>query len=205
MSGNKRQIDEYLLLNEKIRLYTKLNDIKNQQQQRCSFHINHFSCQILNLQQENNRLLNNLQNLQKKAMIIISSYHDNLLKKDNLYQINQTLSHRPVIIRDSPMRVHTHRSLEDYSTFVNRLLKIIHQCVQWREKVAGINQLYFVISYYLIKNRKIISIYLQTKIEQIHQQTKLLSTKNEMILRYKIDSEIKQCKAMKAEFRLQTY
>jgi len=160
MSRNKRQIDECSLLNEKIRLYTQLNDINNRKQQGCSFHINHLSCQILNLHQENNRLLNNLQNLQQKTMIITSSHHDKLLRKDNLYQINQILSHRPLIIRDSPMRVHIHRTLEDYSIFVNRLMEIIQQCIQWREKVAWINQLYFVISHYLIRKRNIVSIYL---------------------------------------------
>ena len=30
MSKNKRHLDEYLLLNEKIRLYTQLNDSNNQ-------------------------------------------------------------------------------------------------------------------------------------------------------------------------------
>jgi len=154
MSKNKRQIDEHSLLNEKIRLYTQLNDINNQQQQRCSFYIKHFSYRILNLQQENNRLLNNLQNLQNKTMIVTSSHHDKLLKKDNLHQINQTL-----IIRDSPMRVHTHKTLENYSTFVNRLMKIIHQCVQWQEKLSWINQLYFVIFRCLIRKRKIIYMY----------------------------------------------
>jgi len=159
MSRNKRQIDECSLLNEKIRLYTQLNDINNQQQQRCSFHMKHFSYRILNLQQENNRLLNNLQDLQKKAMIITSSHHDKLLKKDNLHKINQVLSHRPLFVRDSPMRVHTHKTLENYLTFVNRLMKIVHQCVQWQEKLAWINQLYFVIFRYLIKKRKIIYMY----------------------------------------------
>ncbi len=205
MSRNQRQRDEGFLLNEKIRLYTQLNDIHHQQQQRCSFQIDRLSYRILNLQGENNRLLKNLQNLHKKTMMSISVHHDKLLKKDNLYQINQIVSHQPLTIRDSPMRMHTHKALDDYSTFVNRLMKIIHQCVQWREKLAWMNQLYFVISHCLIQNRKISSVYLQTKIEQIHQQTRLISTENEMILRYKIDSEIRQCKAMKAEFRLQIY
>ncbi|CAF4637322.1 unnamed protein product, partial [Rotaria sp. Silwood2] len=108
MSKSKRHIDEYLLLNEKIRLYTQLNDIYNQHQQRYSFHIHYLSRRILNLQQENNQLLINLQNLQKKAMITTSYQHNKVLKQRNLYQINQILSHRPLIIRDSPIRVHIH-------------------------------------------------------------------------------------------------
>ncbi|CAF1530058.1 unnamed protein product, partial [Rotaria sordida] len=71
--------------------------------------------------------------------------------------------------RDSPIRVHINKALEDYLTFVKRYMKIIYQCVQWREKLSWISQLYF------------------KKIEQIHQQSISLSTKNEMILRYQID------------------
>jgi hypothetical protein len=149
MSKNQRQIDECALLNEKIRLYTQLNDSHHQQQQQCSFHINLFSRRIVNLQQENNRLLINLQNSQTKAMMIISSHRNKVLKKENMYQINQSLSHRPLIVRDSPMRVRTHKTLEHYSIYVERLMKIIYQCVQWREKLAQMNQLYFVMSYAL--------------------------------------------------------
>ncbi len=150
MSRNKREIDECTLLNEKICLYTQSNDMMNRQQQRCSYQINHFSRCVLDLQQENNRLLNNLENLQKKAMMTISSHHNQVLQKDNLYKINQILSHRPLTIRNSPRHAHTHIPLEDYPTFVNRLIKIIYQCVQWREQLAWINQLYFVISHHLI-------------------------------------------------------
>ncbi|CAF0722070.1 unnamed protein product [Rotaria sp. Silwood1] len=187
MSKNKRHIDEYLLLNEKICLYTQLNDIYKQQQEQYSFQIHNFSRRILNLQQENNQLLISLQNLQRKAMITTLNQHHKVLKQENLYQINQILSYRPLIIRDSPIRVHSDKALEDYLTFVKRYMKIIHQCVQWREKLAWINQLYF------------------KKIEQIHEQSITLSTKNEIILQYNIDSKIKRCKAIKAEFRLQAF
>ncbi|CAF4244538.1 unnamed protein product, partial [Rotaria sordida] len=143
MSKNKRHLDEYLLLNEKIRLYTQLNNIYNQQQQQYSFHIHNFSRRILNLQQENNQLLINLGNLQKKTMMTTLYQHNKVLKQENLYQINQILSHQPLIIRDSPIRIHIHKALEDYLTFVKRYMKIIYQCVQWREKLSWINQLYF--------------------------------------------------------------
>ncbi len=168
MSRNKREIDECTLLNEKICLYTQSNDMMNRQQQRCSDHINHFSRCILDLQQENNRLLNSLENLQKKAMIIISSHHNQVLKKDNLYKSNRILSHRPLTIRNSPR--HAHIPLEDYPTFVNRLIKIIYQCVQSREQLAWINQLYFVISHHLIKKR-VDSFYLLTDKKRTNSST----------------------------------
>lgn len=145
ISRNKRQIDERILLNEKIRLYTQLNDINQQQEQCCVFYIKQYSSRIWNLQQKTHRFVNHIQNLQKKMMMIVSFQHEKRLKKDNLHRINQTLSRRSVIVRDSPMRIHIDKALEDYSIYVNRLMKIIHQCIQWREKLEWINQIYLVI------------------------------------------------------------
>jgi hypothetical protein len=51
------------------------------------------------------------------------------------------------------MPIHIHEALENYSIHIERLMKIIYQCVQWREKLAQINQLYFVISF-LLSNEK---------------------------------------------------
>ena len=42
------------------------------------------------------------------------------------------------------------------------------------------------------------------KIEQMHQQRRILLNRSGMILRCKMNSEIKQCKAMRAESRLQS-
>ena len=138
ISRNKRQIDERVLLNEKIRLLTQLNDIHQQQEQCCAFNIKQYSSRIMNLQQKTHRFVDNIRNLEKKMMSIISSQHKQ--------QSNQTLSRRRVvIIRDSPMRIHIDKTLEDYPIYVNRLMEIIHQCIQWREKSERINQLYFVI------------------------------------------------------------
>ncbi|CAF3667470.1 unnamed protein product [Adineta steineri] len=180
ISTNKRRTDEYSLLQEKIRLSQQLNDMITRQQY--SYHRNHFIHQVLDLQQENNRLSKNLQDLQKKSIITISSNYNKLVKKDDLYQ---SISHQPLIVRNNQMHNKIDKALEDYPTFVNQLMKAIYQCVHWREKLLWINQLYF------------------TKIEQIHQQMRFMSTNNDMISRYKMNSEIKQCKAMKAEARLQ--
>ncbi|CAF3856395.1 unnamed protein product [Rotaria magnacalcarata] len=139
ISKNKRHLDEYSLLNEKIRLYTQLNDIYNQQQQQCSFHIDQFSRRILHLQQENKQLLTSLQNVRKEAIITTTYQHSKVLKNDDLYRI---LSYRPLITRDSSIRVHTDKALENYSTLTKRYSQIIHECVQWREKLAWINQIY---------------------------------------------------------------
>ena len=48
--------------------------------------------------------------------------HEKLLKKDNLHKINQILSHQSLIIRDSPMRIHIYKNLEDYKK--SRLLMV---------------------------------------------------------------------------------
>lgn len=151
MSKNQRQYNEYLLLNEKIHFYTQINHQYNQEKQDYCIQINYYSYQILDLQKDNDRLLNNLRNLQKKTKEIISFHQDNLLKKEKLCQINQILFHQPIIIRDSPMHIHTLKSLDNYTIFVNRLMEIIHQCIQWREKLFSINQHYFVRFYNLIE------------------------------------------------------
>jgi hypothetical protein len=115
-----------------------LNDIHQQQEQCCAFDIKQYSSRIMNLQQKTHRFVDSIRNLEKKMMSIISSQHEQ--------RLNQTVSRRPVVIvRDSPMRVHIDKTLEDYPIYVNRLMEIIHQCIQWREKLEWINQLYSVI------------------------------------------------------------
>ncbi|UJR26165.1 hypothetical protein I4U23_007509 [Adineta vaga] len=186
ISQNKRQIDESLLLREKIHLYTQLNDMINQQEDRYSFYVNRFSRYIVDLQQENNRLLTTMENLKTKSMIIFDSHQYKVQKKVDILHINQILSDRPIHIRKNSVQIDVHKTLENYSISVKQLVKIIYQVVQWREKLAWITQRYF------------------TKMNEIRQQIKLFAGNKEMILRYRINAESRQCKAIRAELCLQT-
>ena len=144
-SRNQRQIHECALLNEKISLYTKLNDLC-QQQEHCSVLDNKdYFIRIGNVQRENKRLNENIQNFQKKAMVILSAHHPKPSKTDNLNRINQSLSHSPVLIHYNPTHRRTDKAFEDYSLYVNRLMDLIHQCIRWREKLIKMNQSYWVI------------------------------------------------------------
>lgn len=144
-SRNQRQTHECALLNEKIGLYTKLNDLRQQQEQCYVLDNKDYFIRIGNLQRENKRLNETIQHFQKKAMIILSAHHPKRSKQDNLNRMNQSLSHSPVLIRHNPVHCRTDKAFEDYSLYVNRLMDLIHQCIQWREKLVGMNQSYWVI------------------------------------------------------------
>lgn len=144
-SRNQRQVDECALLNEKISLYTKLNDFCQQQEQCYALDNKGYLIRIENLHSENKRLNENIHSFQKKAIIILSSHHRKRLEKGNLDRINQSLSHPPALIRHNPTHLYTGRAFEDYSLYVNRLTNIIHECIRWRDQLAKMNQCYWVI------------------------------------------------------------
>lgn len=148
MSKTKRHINEYSLLNEKFRLYTQFNNIYSEKQQQCVFYLHQFASRILNLQNENQQLLLNLRNLRKNAMITTKYQQNKMLQQKYLHEI---FSHQPILIHNISNRVHIDKELEDYSLFIRRYLKILQECVKWREKLRWINQLYFVSSSYFVQ------------------------------------------------------
>ena len=134
-SQNNRYLNEYILLNEKIELYMKLNNQLSQQEKRYQFEKDQDLVRILNLEKTNKLLYNRLENQQKKIISIAVSHHEQVRKRD---QFNRTRIYRP-------MTSHlTEKSPEDYSKYTKQLIDIIHQCIQWRERLRSIDQLYFV-------------------------------------------------------------
>ena len=148
ISRNQRQIDECTLLEEKIDLYIQLTDLRQQQEQCYEWDIKDYLIRIANLQRENERLNENIQECQKKAIVVISSHQQN--------RINQNLSHRPILVRNHAQDRHTHQTVEDYSYYINRLMERISQCIQWREKLATINRLYWVMESFDWNRRKFV-------------------------------------------------
>ncbi|CAF0813750.1 unnamed protein product [Adineta ricciae] len=186
ISRNKRQIDESSLLHEKIRLYTQINDGISQQEQQYSCHIHRLTRRIIDLQQENNRSSDTIGNLQRKSLDIVSSRYNQVQQKVNIHRMNQIISDRSISVRNRSVQVDAEKIVNAYSTSVNQLVKIIYQVARWREKLVWITQLY------------------STKMAKVQQQMKLLAGNNEMILRNRINSEIRQYKAIKAECYMQT-
>ena len=144
LSRNKRRIDECYLVNEQLHLYTQMND-KNEKQQRLnSSDLQHTCCRISNVEQANHQLENQLRISQNESLLIVRSHQDRLLKKHRMYQINQRIFHRPVVIRDSLSQAYIYKQLSRYPAFVQRLMNTIEQCVQWRGQLLQIDRLYWV-------------------------------------------------------------
>ena len=88
-------------------------------------------------------------------MIITSRHCNKVVKQEKLYQMDRILSHRSLVIRDSSMRARIQKELENYLTYIERYMKIFHQCIEWREKLAWINELYFVSWYDFIRDKHV--------------------------------------------------
>lgn len=143
-SRNKRRMQECLLLNEKIRLYQAMNDQCEKQEQQASRMIQHLSHRILNIEHENDQMRNKLRIAQRQTLKTTLTHQFEVKRKEQMHRINQALLDRPVVIRDSPMRLHYQAALETYPTLVYRLARTIEESVRWREKILWIDHLYFV-------------------------------------------------------------
>ena len=144
ISKNKRQMDECSLLEEKIRLHARMKDTNTKREEQCSSSIDRLSRRIIQLQQETHRLRERSRTSQRRSMMAIASHQDRVSKREDISQMMQTLVHRPMLVRDSPMRLHTHRELSNYTSLIRRLLNLIDQCLQWRHKNSQIDQQYLV-------------------------------------------------------------
>ena len=147
LSRNKRQIHECSLVDEKLTLYIQLNDTDEKQKREHSSDLQRTCRRIVNLEEANHQLEYQLRIIQKESLLITRTHQDRLLRTEQLYQINQRIFHRPVAIRNSLSQTRTRSELDRYPIYVHRLTNIIEQCVQWREKLLQIDQLYSVGSF----------------------------------------------------------
>lgn len=193
MSQNNRYFNEYILLNEKIDSYTQLNDNLSREEKQFQFEKNQYVLRILNLQKTNRLLLNQLEDLKKKSLSIARLHHEQSQKQD---QLNRTRVYRSVPSHQTEM------TSEDYSKYVKQLTDIIHQCIQWRDRLRSIDQLYFVRNEELMLNVHISLLSFKMKIEQIHEQKRLLMKENNMFQRHRNESRLKQCQAIRAESQM---
>lgn len=205
LSRNKRRINECSLVHEQLHLYIRMNDKNEKQQRQNSSDLQHTCCRIFNLEQANHQLENQRRISENESLLIVRCHQDRLLKKQQMYQINQRIFHRTVIIRDSLSQAYIYKELRRYPTFVQRLMNTIEQCVQWREQLLQIDRLYWVRSRVFSRIDPPLHSYFhaQAKIQRIHQQPLSLSPWHDMIRRSKLKSEIRRQKASVAEDRVQ--
>ena len=140
---SKRRTDECILLNEKIRIYQMMTDRCEKESQK-SLIIPLVIHRIKSLQHENDQLTKRLRLSQEKSLMIVAAHQFQIVKREQIHQMNQNLSNRSIVIHDRSMRTYNEVELKKYPMYVDRLRKIFEDSVRWRRKILSIDQLYYV-------------------------------------------------------------